>query len=97
MQLDNTKMVRTVNEQDANSLQELRAKISTIDELIVRLLEMRVETAGIIGAIKKSYDLPIYCPGVEKEKIEYLSNGTKYEGMVETIWPVIMCYTRSCE
>lgn len=95
--MDNQEMIRTMNERDKNSLQELRAKISTIDELIVRLLEMRVEAAGIIGAIKKSYDLPIYCPEVEKEKIDYLSNGTKYEGMVETIWPVIMCYTRSCE
>lgn len=75
----------------------LRTSIQLIDTDILRLLEERIECVLKIGKIKSVYDAPIYVPEVEKKKIEALSAVCKYPGLVETIWPVIMCYARSIE
>lgn len=80
---------------------ELLAKnrdiIQKTDEEILKLLEQRIEAAKIIGDIKKKNGKPIYAPDVEKAKIEKLSSLSNYPGLVEAIWPVIMCYTRTIE
>ena len=60
-------------------------------------MEKRIEAATIIGNEKKKENLPIYVPEVEKKKIEALSAECRYPGLVEAIWPVIMCYTRTVE
>jgi chorismate mutase len=51
----------------------------------------------LVGDYKRERNLPIYVPEVEKKKIETLSADCYYPGLVETIWPVIMCYARSVE
>jgi chorismate mutase/prephenate dehydratase len=71
--------------------------IQNCDEEILKILEKRVEAAHIIGEVKKRNNKPIYVPEVEKAKIEKLSAACKYPVLVETIWPIIMCYTRSIE
>lgn len=80
-----------------NELDKLRLEIQMIDSDILRLLEERVSTAKVIGQIKKCYNMPVYVPEVEKKKIETLSSRCQYPGLVEAIWPVIMCYTRTVE
>lgn len=74
-----------------------RQEIAQIDEQILFLLERRIEAAEVIGDIKRKNNKPIYAPEVEKEKIAVLAKKSGYPGLVETIWPVIMCYTRSVE
>lgn len=86
-----------MTEEYVNVLDMLRMQISMIDTDLLRLLEERIEVAKEIGKIKEYYNMPIYVPDVEKVKIEKLSAVCKYPGLVETIWPVIMCYTRSVE
>lgn len=78
-------------------LESLRNRISEIDLDIMELLETRVEIAKQIGVWKKENNLPIYVPEVEERKIRFLSSSCEYPGMVEAIWPVIMCYTRTVE
>lgn len=86
--------MRPVHEKD---LEVLRTTIQLIDADILRLLEERIDAVKKVGAIKEIYDAPIYVPEVEKKKIETLSAQCVYPGLVETIWPVIMCYARSVE
>ena len=74
-----------------------RDELQFLDEQILSLLEKRVEAAKVIGNIKKKNNKPIYAPEVEKAKIEKLSNMSSHQGLVEAIWPVIMCYTRAIE
>lgn len=82
---------------DIYSLESLRKQIAKIDRAILMLLEMRMDTATVIGRIKKERNLPIYRPDVEADKINVLSDTCSYPGLVEVIWPVIMCYTRTLE
>lgn len=83
--------------EDEVMLDSLRMTIQLIDTDILHLLEERIDAVKQVGAIKELYNAPIYVPEVEKKKIEALSAACKYPGLVETIWPVIMCYARSIE
>lgn len=78
-------------------LEKQRDLIQSLDIEILALLEKRIEAAKVIGDIKKRNNKPIYVPEVENKKISALSAKSAYPGLVETIWPVIMCYTRSVE
>lgn len=78
-------------------LTELRDAIQEVDKEILSLIEKRIEYAKKIGEIKKESGDPIYNPTVEAKKISTLSTLSKYPGLVEVIWPVIMCYTRTIE
>lgn len=82
---------------DLRTLTIMRDKIAKIDEQILQLLEERIDCAKTIGNIKRANGKDIYVPEVEKEKIKRLSAVSRYPGLSETIWPVIMCYTRSVE
>lgn len=82
---------------DLRNLTIMRDKIAKIDEQILHLLEERIDYAKIIGDIKRANGKDIYVPEVEREKIKRLSVVSRYPGLSETIWPVIMCYTRSIE
>ena len=78
-------------------MEVLRTSIQEVDIDILRLLEERIGYVLRVGEIKDEYNSPIYVPEVEKKKIEMLSAVCAYPGLVETIWPVIMCYARSVE
>ena len=82
---------------DIEILTQKRDEIQQLDYEILKLLEQRVEAAKTIGEIKKKNKKPIYAPEVEKKKIETLSQNCGHAGLVEAIWPVIMCYTRTLE
>ena len=75
-----------------------RDEIAQIDQELLSLLKKRVAAGKVIGEIKRKNGKPLYVPEVEKGKIELLSaQCVEYPGLVEAIWPVIMCYTRSME
>ena len=79
------------------NLDELRTAIQETDTELLKLLEKRIGYVKQVGEYKAERNLPIYVPEVEKRKIEALSAECAYPGLVETIWPVIMCYARSVE
>ncbi len=79
------------------NLDELRIAIQETDAELLKLLEKRIGYVKQVGEYKVARSLPIYVPEVEKKKIETLSAACAYPGLVETIWPVIMCYARSVE
>ena len=79
------------------TLDNMREEIQEIDKLLLNLLERRTTIVKMVGEYKKEHNLSIYVPEVEKKKIETLSADCAYPGLVETIWPVIMCYSRSVE
>ena len=79
------------------NLDELRIAIQETDAELLKLLEKRIGYVKQVGEYKAERNLPIYVPEVEKRKIETLSAECTYPGLVETIWPVIMCYARSVE
>lgn len=74
-----------------------RQEIARYDTQILELLERRIAAAQEIGAVKRMNNKPLYNPEVEREKIAALAKNCSHPGLVETIWPVIMCYTRSVE
>lgn len=80
-----------------NELAGWRDEIQEIDKQLLVLLQKRTEVVKMVGRYKEERGLPIYVPEVEKKKIEALSAVCEYPGLVETIWPVIMCYSRSVE
>lgn len=82
---------------DLHDLTIMRDKIVKIDEQILLLLKERIDCAKIIGDIKRANGKDIYVPEVEREKIKRLSAVSRYPGLSETIWPIIMCYTHSIE
>ena len=86
-----------MTEEHVKEMEVLRTSIQMTDMDILRLLEERIEYVLRVGEIKGEYNAPIYVPEIEKKKIEALSKACKYPGLVETIWPVIMCYARSVE
>ena len=79
------------------NLDELRIAIQETDTELLKLLEKRIGYVKQVGEYKAERNLPIYVPEVERRKIETLSAECAYPGLVETIWPVIMCYARSVE
>lgn len=84
-------------EKDIEILTTQRDIITECDKKILSLLEERVEAARKIGHVKKKNNKPIYVPEIENKKIADLASLSQYPGLVEAIWPVIMCYTRTVE
>lgn len=86
-----------ISEPYITKLNKCREEINEIDNQLVQLLEQRMSLVKGIGQIKQHFNEPIYVPEVEEKKIKTLSEKTSYRGMVEVIWPVIMCYSRTLE
>ena len=78
-------------------METLRDEIQEVDKKLLSLLEKRIKIAKQIGDIKRENNKPFYVPEVEKKKIEKLASICEFPGLVETLWPMIMCYTRSVE
>ena len=78
-------------------LNKCREEINEIDNQLVQLLEQRMSLVKEIGQIKQHFNEPIYAPEIEGRKIKTLSEQTSYQGMIEVIWPVIMCHSRTLE
>lgn len=83
--------------EDIKVLEENRDKIRDCDIQILRLLEKRIAAAAEIGKVKRKNNKPIYAPEIERKNIDELAAKSEYPGLVEAVWPVIMCYTRTVE
>ena len=78
-------------------LDRLREEIHDIDLQLMELLEKRTGLVKQVGVYKMARGMEIYVPEVEEHKIAQLKKYCNCPGLVETIWPVIMCYERSVE
>ena len=82
----------------AESLEELRGRIRSIDSLILRLLERRVEAAREIAGIKAERGEPIEIKDVEEEKIMDVISKTRLNPIrVKDIFESIMALTKEEE
>lgn len=86
----------TIQEQ-IEILSKDRKEIQEIDEQIVELLNARFSYCEDIMKLKRANGKSLFSPEIETQKIKTLSLCSDYEGMVEAIWPVIMCYARTLE
>ena len=76
----------------------LREDIDRVDQEILALLNERFGYCIAIGEIKKREGLQsVYVPEREQEIINYLSQDEDYPGLVKTIWPVIMYFSRELQ
>ena len=79
-------------------IDQLRLQIDGLDKAILFLLEYRFAVCEKIGTWKKENNIQsVQDPAREAQIIQTLSECSKYDGMVEKIWPVIMEYSRSLQ
>ncbi|MBE2286081.1 MAG: chorismate mutase [Prosthecobacter sp.] len=78
------------------SLEEVRKKIDSIDQQLLRLLNERAELVHAVGEIKRKDDLDIYVPGREDQLLRKLAelnraqNGRLTERAIRAIFREIM-------
>ena len=60
-------------------LNELRQKIDSIDDNLVRLFEQRMDVSGEIALYKLAHNLPVHDPAREQQKLHNLSQKVKKE------------------
>lgn len=70
-------------------IQRRREEIDRIDEIVMSLLDKRMELALDIGRIKKIYNLPVYQNGREEEILEK-AESRRYGRSMKNIYAVIM-------
>ena len=78
-------------------INECREHIDSIDERLIELLNLRFNFCSIIGKEKKKIDYLVFDPNREQNIIDRLSEKEEYKGMVETIWPVIMNFSKTLQ
>ena len=78
-------------------INECRQHIDAIDKRIVELLNLRFNFCKIIGQEKKRINFNVVDPDREQKIIDNLSTIEEYEGMVQSIWPIIMDFSKSLQ
>ena len=78
-------------------INECRQHIDAIDKRIVELLNLRFNFCKIIGQEKKRINSNVFDPDREQKIIDNLSTTEEYEGMVQSIWPTIMDFSKSLQ
>lgn len=78
-------------------IEQKRIEIDAIDADIVRLLNKRYDACIAIGKAKKQGATAIFDPNREENIMKRLSSLAKYEGMINTLWPVIMSFSKKLQ
>lgn len=76
-------------------IEQLRNEIDNIDLQLVSLFNLRYSYCNEIGKLKKEQGIAVLDSNREQEIIDKLSKEEKYDGMVKTLWPVIMSFSKS--
>lgn len=79
------------------TIESLRNEIDNIDAEIVSLLNKRYNCCIAIGELKKNSLIQVLDSSREQKIIDRLSTMSEYPGMVETLWPAIMEYSRNLQ
>lgn len=97
---ENTELILEISKitEDFNEMNKMRGGLRVIDNLILRLLEKRVEIAKKIAEKKKEMDEPIEIREIEDEKIRELLKRTKMNPLrLEEIFEKIIKLTKEEE
>ena len=78
-------------------IDELRQEIDTIDTELVSLLNRRYAICLEIGRLKQSSGTEVLDSNREQKIINRLNELSKYPDMIETLWPVIMAFSRNLQ
>lgn len=81
----------------SNRINELRAEIDVIDKELVELLNRRYDACVAIGEEKKKSDSVVFDPAREQRIMTRLNAFSKYSGMVDTLWPHIMTFSKNLQ
>ena len=75
----------------------LRQEIDTIDAELVSLLNRRYAACLEIGKLKQSSGTMVLDSNREQKIINRLNELSEYPDMIETLWPVIMAFSRNLQ
>ncbi|MEQ1903811.1 MAG: chorismate mutase [Pirellulaceae bacterium] len=81
------------NEDFESRLLALRARIDTLDEQLVSLINQRVQLAAEIGRLKTGAEMPLYSPDRESEilqRIKALNQGPVDLQVLETLFRILL-------
>lgn len=78
-------------------IEQLRNEIDNIDLQLVSLLNLRYSYCNEIGKLKKEQGIAVLDSNREQEIIDKLSKEEWHDGMVETLWPIIMSFSKSLQ
>ena len=79
------------------NINELRGKIDSIDDELVKLFGQRMEVAAQIADYKKENDLPIFVPAREREKLQDVAAkaGPEMENYTRVLYSMLFELSRS--
>ena len=80
-----------------NIIEQKRAEIDRIDTEWVYLLNQRFKACLAIGEAKKQGATAVLDPNREQNILNRLQTYEEHEGMVNTLWPQIMAYSRGLQ
>lgn len=80
-----------------NIIEQKRAEIDRIDTELVYLLNKRFQACVAIGEAKKQGATAVLDPNREQNILNRLKDYEEFEGMVDTLWPQIMAYSRGLQ
>lgn len=75
----------------------LRQEIDTIDTELVSLFNRRYAACLEIGKLKQSSGTVVLDSNREQKIINRLNELSDYPDMIETLWPVIMAFSRNLQ
>ncbi len=90
----------SLNENAKEELDKLRLKINAIDDMMIKLLEQRMDISRYVGEVKKRYGLKIFDQKREEEILKNLTNkatNVKYEEPIKEIYNTIFSTSRSLQ
>ena len=79
------------------TIETLRNEIDVIDTQLIDLLNRRYCYCIEIGKLKKEQNTVVFDANREQKIINRLSEDEWYPGMVKTIWPTIMAFSRELQ
>jgi len=84
-----------LSKQEISSLEIERQKINKIDELLVKILDTRLEIVKNISTLKKKLGLEIFQPAREQQVLDKISKLSKNPEQNQNIFKKIMRESRN--
>lgn len=82
----------------ADLLNDYRKTIDNLDDAIIKFLNLRLHYCWFVGKYKCDNNIKNVCDPIrEQQIIDRLKEKEEFEGLVETIWPVIFDFAKQIE